>query len=122
MNTSAVAVWGLASPKSSGRGESPACAFQKCRFFECDRMVTMNLDTFLTSSQDDIISWITTSTESFSDGELDLANAEAVSKEELIFLLSAYKGLDDDGLTANVEGYSTFMRAVEDELRRRYTE
>lgn len=85
-------------------------------------MVTMNLDTFLTSSQDDIISWITASTESFSDGELDLANAEAISKEELIFLLSAYKGLDDDGLTANVEGYNTFMRAVEDELRRRYTE
>jgi hypothetical protein len=84
-------------------------------------MVAMNLETFLASSQDEIISWAWSNAEAFAEGELDITNEEAISSDELLFLLSAYKVIDSNELTVNVEGYKDFMRSAEAELRRRYT-
>jgi hypothetical protein len=81
----------------------------------------MNLETFLASSQEEIISWVWASAEAIAEGELDITNEEAISSDELVLLLSAYKVIDSDGLTINVEGYKDFMRSAEAELRRRYT-
>ena len=80
----------------------------------------MNLDTFLTSSQDELVAWVTDSAEAYNSQELDLTDESAVTNEDLIFSLAVYKALDSQGLTVPTDNYQDFMVSAEEELRRRY--
>ena len=58
----------------------------------------MNLETFASASQDELVAWASDLAETFADGELVITDESVISNEELIYALAVYKLLDNKNL------------------------
>jgi len=81
----------------------------------------MNLETFASASQNELVGWASDMADNFADGELIITDEASISNEELIYVLAVYKLLDTKNLFVKNSSFSTFASASEAELRRRYT-
>jgi hypothetical protein len=81
----------------------------------------MNLETFASASQNELVGWASDLADSFADGELEIKDEASISNEELIYVLAVYKLLDNKNLFVRNSSFFRFSREAEVELRRRYT-
>ena len=81
----------------------------------------MNLETFASASQNELVGWASDLADNFADGELIITDEAGISNEELIYVLAVYKLLDTKNLFVKNSAFFNFAREAEAELRRRYT-
>jgi hypothetical protein len=81
----------------------------------------MNLETFASASQNELVGWASDLADTFADGELEIKDEASISNEELIYALAVYKLLDNKNLFVKNSAFFHFAREAEAELRRRYT-
>lgn len=79
----------------------------------------MNLETFSSASQDELIDWATELAVAVVNGDKVISDEASVTNDDLIFALSVYKLLDEQNLAIKDKSYKVFAPQAEAELRRR---
>lgn len=82
----------------------------------------MDIETFSTASQDELITWLAGLVSSVRTGDISLTDESAVTSDDLIFATALVHGLAKENLSVNIEGISDFMTSVDGELFRRGAE
>ena len=76
----------------------------------------MNLETFASASQNELVGWASDLADNFADGELIITDEAGISNEELIYVLAVYKLLDTKYVDEFLIGDTRFVGISNEEL------
>lgn len=79
----------------------------------------MNIETFASASQDELIDWATELAYNVISRNADITDEASVTQNDLIFALAVYKMLEKKNLFVKDDSYKVFAPLAEAELRRR---